>query len=253
MVKKTALAFCAHPDDVELMCAGTLALLHQKGWQIHIATMTPGDCGTMELSPAQISKIRKKEAAASAKLLGGKYYCAESEDIFVTYGKAIILKTVKILRQTQPTLVFAPSPNDYMLDHEITSKIVRNACFAIGIPNIKTPGAKPFGHTPYLYYVDPIEAKDKFGTFIKPGFYVNISTAMDMKEKMLCCHASQREWLRAYHGMDEYVIAMKRQCALRGKEIKVKYAEGFRQHLGHAYPQDNILKAELGKLVYNKR
>jgi LmbE family N-acetylglucosaminyl deacetylase len=252
MDKKTALAFCAHPDDVEFMCVGTLALLHQKGWQIHIATMTPGDCGSIKLSPAQISKVRKKEAAASAKLLGGKYFCAESRDIFVTYDKATILKTVKILRQAQPTVVFAPSPEDYMLDHEITSQLVRCACFAVGIPNIKTPGAKPFGHTPYLYYVDTIEAKDKFGTAIKPGFHVDISSVINTKEKMLCCHASQREWLCAYHGMDEYVIAMKRQSALRGKEIKVKYAEGFRQHLGHAYPQDNILKAELGKLVHKK-
>ena len=74
MDKKTALAFCAHPDDVEFMCAGTLALLHKKGWQIHIATMTPGDCGSMELSPAQISKVRKKEAAASAKLAGRQIF-----------------------------------------------------------------------------------------------------------------------------------------------------------------------------------
>jgi LmbE family N-acetylglucosaminyl deacetylase len=232
------------------MCAGTLALLHQKSWQIHIATMTPGDCGSNKLNAAQISKIRKKEAVASAKLLGGKYFCAESRDIFVTYDKAAILKTVKILRQTQPTVVFAPSPEDYMLDHEITSMIVRAACFALGIPNIKTPGARPFGHTPHLYYVDPIEAKDKYGIFVKADFHVDISSVMDTKEKMLCCHASQRQWLRAHHGMDEYVIAMKRQSAMCGKEINVKYAEGFRQHLGHAYPHDNILKQELGNLVH---
>jgi LmbE family N-acetylglucosaminyl deacetylase len=250
MNKKTALAFCAHPDDAELMCAGTLALLRQKGWQICIATMTPGDCGTMELSAAQISKIRKKEAAASAKLLGGKYYCAESRDIFVVYDKATIVKAVKVLRQTQPDIVFAPSPEDYMLDHEMASIIVRHACFTAGIPNVKTPGAKPFGRVPCLYYVDPIEAKDKFGAFVKAAFHVDISSMMDIKEKMLCCHASQREWLRAHHGMDEYVLAMKRQGELRGEEINVRYAEGFRQHLGHAYPHDNILKQELGNLVH---
>jgi LmbE family N-acetylglucosaminyl deacetylase len=250
MANKTALAFCAHPDDVEFMCAGTLALLHKKGWQIRIATMTPGDCGSMELSPAQISRVRKKEAAASAKLLGGSYYCAESRDLFVIYDKAAILKAVKILRQAQPDVVFAPSPQDYMLDHEVTSMLVQSACFAAGIPNIKTPGAKPFSRTPYLYYVDPIDAKDKFGVFVKASFLVDISSVIDIKENMLCCHASQREWLRAHHGMDEYVLAMKRHSTLRGREINVKYAEGFRQHLGHAYPQDNILKQELDNLVH---
>jgi len=41
-MKKRVLAIFAHPDDVELMCAGTLSLLKKKGWEIHIATMTPG-------------------------------------------------------------------------------------------------------------------------------------------------------------------------------------------------------------------
>ncbi|MFA4016852.1 MAG: hypothetical protein RUDDFDWM_001963, partial [Candidatus Fervidibacterota bacterium] len=36
------LAFMAHPDDAEFLCAGTLALLHQIGYEVHIATMTAG-------------------------------------------------------------------------------------------------------------------------------------------------------------------------------------------------------------------
>jgi hypothetical protein len=43
---------------------------------------------------------------------------------------------------------------------------------------------------------------------------------------------------------------MKRHAEDRGRDVGVKYAEGFRQHLGHAYPQDNILQKELGGLVY---
>jgi LmbE family N-acetylglucosaminyl deacetylase len=162
MDKKTALALCAHPDDVEFMCSGTLALLHKKGWQINIATATPGDCGSMELSRKEISKIRKAEAAASASVLNGSYHCLECEDIFVMYDKPTLLKAVKVIRQVQPLLVFAPSPNDYMGDHENTSRVIWNACFAAGIPNIKTPGAKPWHHAMHLYYVDPPESKDKF-------------------------------------------------------------------------------------------
>jgi len=79
---------------------------------------------------------------------------------------------------------------------------------------------------------------------------VDISSVMDTKEKMLCCHESQRHWLMTHHGMDEYVNMMKKSDQKRGREIGSAFAEGFRQHLGHAYPQDNILKAELGKLVH---
>ena len=75
---------------------------------------------------------------------------------------------------------------------------------------------------------------------------------MDIKEKMLCCHESQRSWLLAHHGIDEYVISMKQNAERRGKEINVSYAEGFTQHLGHAFAQDNILKQILGDLVHEK-
>jgi LmbE family N-acetylglucosaminyl deacetylase len=33
MNNKIVLTILAHPDDAEFMCAGTLALLHQKYWQ----------------------------------------------------------------------------------------------------------------------------------------------------------------------------------------------------------------------------
>ena len=63
--------------------------------------------------------------------------------------------------------------------------------------------------------------------------------------KMLACHESQREWLRRHHGMDQYLVAMKEQSEMTGKKIGVAYGEGFRQHLGHAYPQDNLLLESL--------
>ena len=46
-VMPTALTFLAHPDDAEILCAGTLIRLADAGWEIHVATATPGDCGTM--------------------------------------------------------------------------------------------------------------------------------------------------------------------------------------------------------------
>jgi hypothetical protein len=79
---------------------------------------------------------------------------------------------------------------------------------------------------------------------------VDISGVMDMKEKMLCCHKSQRDWLLKHHGIDEYVAAMKGLGRKRGADIGRDFGEGFRQHLGHAYPQDNTLKKELGELAH---
>jgi LmbE family N-acetylglucosaminyl deacetylase len=250
MEKKTALALCAHPDDAEFMCAGTLALLQKKGWQIAIATMTAGDCGTKYLSRAAISKIRKAEAAESAGILKGKYHCVGCGDLFVMYDNATLIKVIKLIRKVGPQVVFAPSPDDYMADHENTSRLVWNACFAVGIPNVKTAGAKALGHVPYLYYIDPTESKDKFGNVIMPSCYIDIGSSAAIKEKMVCCHRSQRDWLKAHHAVDEYTEMLKWHDSARGSQIKTVYAETFRQHLGHSFPQDNILSKVLGNLVH---
>ena len=247
---KTILSLGAHPDDAEFFCAGTLALLRQKGWEIHIATMTPGDCGTVQYSRDEISRIRRAEAAKAASILDGTYHCLECDDIFILYDRPSLLKAIDLMRKVKPAIVFTTSPSDYMVDHEMASMIAQTACFACGVVNVETPGAEPFEPIPYLYYMDPAEEKDKFGTGIKAGTIVDITDVIDTKENMLCCHESQRHWLMTHHGMDEYVNMMKKSGQKRGREINSDFAEGFRQHLGHAYPQNNILKAELGDLVH---
>jgi LmbE family N-acetylglucosaminyl deacetylase len=247
---KIVLSLGAHPDDAEFFCAGTLALLHKKGWQIHIATMTPGDCGTVEYSREEISSIRKAEAAKAASLLDGSYHCLERDDIFIMYDRPTLLKAIELVRKVRPKIVFTTSPSDYMVDHEIASKITQTACFACGVVNIETAGAEPFEPIPYLYYMDAAEHKDKLGTRIKASIVVDVTDVMDIKDRMLCCHESQRNWLLKHHGMDDYVISMKKMTEERGRQIGRAFGEGFRQHLGHAYPQDNILKSELGELVH---
>jgi LmbE family N-acetylglucosaminyl deacetylase len=87
MTQTRFLAIGAHPDDVEFMAAGALALLRQKGWQVHTASLTPGDCGTMTRTREEISRIRRAEGTAAANLLGGNYHCLECDDMFVLYDR----------------------------------------------------------------------------------------------------------------------------------------------------------------------
>ncbi|MFW5693325.1 MAG: PIG-L deacetylase family protein [Thermoguttaceae bacterium] len=65
---KTALAFLAHPDDAEFLCAGTLIRLADAGWDVHICTVANGDCGTTSETPWAIAGIRTAEAERAAKL-----------------------------------------------------------------------------------------------------------------------------------------------------------------------------------------
>lgn len=250
-MKKTVLAVFSHPDDVELMCAGTLAIFKKSDWDVHIATMTPGDKGSAVHTREEISQIRKSEAAASAKLLGATYHCLEFEDVYVMYSKESINRTTALIRRVQPSVVFTASPSDYMVDHEMTSKIVQTACFCCGIKNMEVQ-EEPFEPTPYLYYSDAMDGKDILGNLLNPAMYVDITNHIDMKAEMLGRHASQRNWLLEHHKIDEYILAMKRFAKHRGSEIGVDYAEGFRQHLGHGYQHDNILKDILGEYLIIK-
>jgi LmbE family N-acetylglucosaminyl deacetylase len=238
------LSILAHPDDAEILCGGTLIrMARQLRWQVNIATMTAGDCGSAELGPDDIARVRQLEGAAAAKRIGAHYHCLEERDLLIFYEQKSLARVTRLLRDVRPRIVLTHSPSDYMLDHEMTSTIVRAAVFAAPIPNfLREAGlGVPLQHIPHLYYCDPIEGKDPLGREVPPGFCIDVSTEIEEKAAMLACHASQREWLRKHHGMDHYIEAMRAWSAEQGKRAGVAYAEGFRQHLGHSYPQDNLL------------
>ncbi len=244
-----ALSVLAHPDDAEFLCAGTLIRLgRERGWRAHIASMTPGDCGSAELPPDEIARVRRAEGAAAAAVIGAAYHCVEERDLRIAYGEGPLERVVRLMRQVRPRLVLTHSPADYMLDHEQTSVIVRAACFAAAVPNFQRDriSEPPLEHIPHLYYCDAIEGKDLYGRPVDPAFCVDISTVIEAKAEMLSRHASQRDWLRKQHGMDQYVTAMRQWGEERGRPRGVSCAEGFRQHLGHSYPQDNLLGELLG-------
>jgi LmbE family N-acetylglucosaminyl deacetylase len=248
-VENVVLSILAHPDDAEFLCAGAMIrLVQEHGWKAHIASMTPGDCGSAELPAEEISRVRRAEGARAAAVIGGSYSCLEERDLLICYNDCSLEKVTRLLREVRPRIVLTHSPADYMVDHEMTSTIVRAAVFAAPIPNFLAERnlGPPLPHIPHLYYCDPIEGKDLMGQNIPPAFCIDISDVLEKKTAMLACHASQRDWLLKHHGMDQYLQALRDWSAERGKSCGVAAAEGYRQHLGHSYPQDNLLGNSLG-------
>lgn len=244
------LSVLAHPDDAEFFCTGTLIRLQELGYEIHIATMTPGDCGSMEHGASEIAGIRRREAAEAAAKVRGHYYCLDGRDLLVRYDPEHVQAAVETVRQVAPEIVITHAPQDYHLDHEMTSLVVRNACFAASAPNFDTgrrPAHAATSAIPHLYYASPAAGTDIFGQPVLSSIHIDISEVIGLKADMLACHRSQREWLQAQHGMDEYLEEMRRWSAQQGKQAGVGFAEGFRQHLGHPYPQDDKLSELLGR------
>ena len=247
--RKVALAFLAHPDDAEFLCAGTLIRLSQAGWQVHVATAAPGDCGTVDRTPWDISAIRTAEAQAAAKLIGATYHCLDERDLMIVFDKPTLRKTIDLFRRIAPSLVFTHFLDDYMSDHREVSELARAASFAHGAPNASQFPLIEGTGVPHLYYCDAVEAVDTLGRPVEPTTVIDIAAQMELKTRMLACHASQREWLRAYHGTDEYLDAMRRHAALRGPLAGSPAAEVFIQHRGHAYPRNDLLAELLPRTV----
>lgn len=251
-----ALAVMAHPDDVEILVGGTLFHLKESGWELGIITMTSGDCGSATHSKEEISRIRNAEAKAAAGYLGARYDCVGLMDVEIFVNADNLRRVVESMRSFDPDIVITHSPVDYMLDHEETSRLARGAAFALAMPLYQTrqiATARPARSTPALYYADPIEGIDPMGERVVPQFYVDITETLEKKRKMLSYHDSQREWLRAHHGVDEYLDRMTGWAAKYGCECGVSYAEGFRQHRGHGYPHEPLLQLALKPFVKMRR
>jgi LmbE family N-acetylglucosaminyl deacetylase len=241
------MTLLAHPDDAEILCAGTLIRLADAGWEIHIVTVAAGDGGSTTLPGPEIAAERRREALAAAAKINAAYHCLEELDIEVVFDKATNRKVIDLLRQFAPTLLFTHPRHDYMLDHEQVHLLARAAAFSYAIPNASKLPLVPGSAIPWLYYCDPVEARDPYTLEpVTPTTYVDIGAQMDRKTEMLACHASQRDWLRAHHGMDEYIDAMRRFSGERGKGAGVGFAEAFVQHRGHPFPQNDLLTEILG-------
>ena len=246
------LAIHAHPDDVEILAGGTLALLADAGHTVTIATLTPGDCGSHDLSATDIADLRRREAAAAAALIGANYMCLEMRDLEVFNDNAARRRITETLRQARPHIVLASSPVDYHCDHEAASALARDACFAAATPNYQT-GSEPLDAIPHLYFMDPVGGRDRAQNLVRPEFIVDVASVFDRKRAMLAEHASQRGWLRKHHGVDEYLLQMEEWTRERGALAGVSHGEGFRQYRGHAYPRTPLLQEMLSGSVIGLR
>lgn len=240
------LAIHAHPDDVENLCAGTLALLKGQGHAITIATVTAGDCGALDTDNATTAKIRKAEAAAAAALIGAEYMCLDMPDFAVFVDDPTRRKVTDAVRAAAPELVITASPVDYHPDHEATSALVRDACFAAPVPNYKAGTAEILPGIPHLYFCDPIAGRDRDNNRVMAEFAVDVAPFFETKKAMLREHKSQAAWEKKQHGLDDYVEAMAEWTRRRGHHFGVGFAEGFRQYRTHPYPSSPLLQELAG-------
>ena len=234
MSDKIALATAAHPDDVEFMMAGTLALLGDAGYECHIFTIGNGNCGTATYTHEEIIRIRAEEGHSAASVIGATYHGGLVNDIEIFYEPELLRQVTAVIRRIKPQIVLTQSPVDYMEDHQNSARLTVSACFCRGMRNwITHPWVEPTMQDVYVYHCQPYACVGPLCELIPPNLVVDVTDQIEIKEEMLRRHASQKDWLDVSQGKDAYLQAMREGCEIMGKMAPnpVPYGEGFRQHL----------------------
>src|SRR4051812_20714594 len=167
--EERVLAVVAHPDDAELLCAGTLARARQDGATIAVCVMCNGDKGQPATPIPDLAAVRRQEAAAAARLLGAELLTGDFPDGELSDTTEARRKLIEIYRGFHPTLVLTHSPADYHPDHRAASALAEAASWFAASGGYM-PDLRPLNSQPGLWWMDTINMSG-----FEAGFFVNVS------------------------------------------------------------------------------
>jgi LmbE family N-acetylglucosaminyl deacetylase len=217
------LALVAHPDDAELLCAGTLARARDDGAAIAICVLCRGDKGQPARPIPNLAGVRRREMAAAARLLKAETFSVGVPDSTLCDDRETRRKVTEVFRRFRPTLVLAHAPEDYHPDHRAAGALAEAASWHCASRGYKTK-SPALPAAPALWWMDTIGLSG-----FEPGFFIDVSPFLSLKEQMLRCHRSQlaRATDRDFSPLTEL---MRQQCQTRGLQSGVAAAEAFRIH-----------------------
>ena len=110
------VAVGAHPDDIEFLCAGTLAKYSQRGDEVFNVVCTNGDMGHVIIPPEELAEIRAQEAAAAAATVGAQIMMLGEPDEWLFHDKRTRLMVIDAIRWADPDVIITHHPDDYHPD-----------------------------------------------------------------------------------------------------------------------------------------
>ncbi|MDT0554436.1 bacillithiol biosynthesis deacetylase BshB1 [Patiriisocius hiemis] len=223
-MKLDILAIGAHPDDVELGCAATIAKEVANGKKVGILDLTRGELGTRGTA-----EIRDQEATNAATILGVSV--RENlglADGFFENNKEAQIEIIKVLRKYRPDIVLCNAIDDRHIDHGKGSKLASDACFLSGLQKIETSidgNSQQQWRPEHVYHY--IQWKN-----IEPDFVVDVSGYLDKKLEAVLAYKSQ------FHSADSkepetpisstnFKDSLTYRAQDLGRLIGVEHAEGF--------------------------
>jgi LmbE family N-acetylglucosaminyl deacetylase len=217
------LAVVAHPDDAELLCAGTLARAKADGASVGVCVLCKGDKGQPAEPIRDLAAVRSREMAAASEVLGAALYHGNFGDGELFDGLPQRRKLIRIVRAFAPTLVLAHAPEDYHPDHRAAGALAEAVSW-LAASKGRVTREPPLATQPALWWMDTVGMSD-----FEPGFFIDVSEQVEVKHRMLRCHRSQLQ-----RGKDADFAPleelMRSQYQARGAQAGVAAAEAFRIH-----------------------
>ena len=220
MPRVDVLAIAAHPDDMELICGGTLIRAQMLGRSTGILDLAAG-----EMASRGTPALRAEEAAKAAKVMG----VSVRENMGFPDGgiqntPETRAKVAVVIRRLQPKIVITHSLHGRHPDHPIVAQLVRDACFVAGLkkvePNI--PIHRPLKVIHALSFREDNQ---------KPTFVVDISDSFDKKLEAISCYQSQfGDAVQAgevYPNGEPLNDLVRHHAAHYGSLIRCRYGEPF--------------------------
>jgi bacillithiol biosynthesis deacetylase BshB1 len=214
------LAIGAHPDDVELICGGTLIRAQMLGRRTAILDLSAGELGSRGTR-----EIRAREAAMAGSVMG----VSVRENLGLPDGgientPETRARIALIIRRLRPAVVITHSLHGRHPDHPVVAQLARDACFVAGLSKIE-PQSPPHRPRKVLHALSFRE------DYQKPTFVVDISDAFEKKLEAVAAYASQfGDAVQAgevYPNGEPLADLMRHHAAHYGSLIRRRYGEPF--------------------------
>lgn len=230
-MKLNVLVIASHPDDAELSCSGTIAVLISKGYKVGLLDLTRGELGTRgtpdtrALEADEASKILQLSIRENAGL----------EDGFFQPTRENLIHVAVFIRQYRPDIVLTNAIDDRHPDHGRGSRLVVDACFISGLTKVtsKLNGQLQSAWRPKAVY-HYIQSK-----YIVPDIIVDISDFWEVKLASIRAFRSQffdpgSKEPETYISQPQFLKFIEARCLQWGHAIGVNYGEGFTvdRHIG---------------------
>jgi bacillithiol biosynthesis deacetylase BshB1 len=213
------LFFGAHPDDIELTCAGLAAQIASHGHRVVLADLTRGEAA----SRGSVAD-RAREAEEAARHLGA----AERVNLGLPdlglsrHDRDQLAAVVACLRAHRPTLVVAPDPEDAHPDHTEAHHLVARACYLAGLARFGAAGER---HRPSRLLFSLYR-----GT-ARPHLIVDVSAVWPLRCAALAAHRSQLDPAlgpATYLTHPDFAAEVEARARTWGAAIGARFGEGYR-------------------------